>query len=152
VFDTIAGLPIHPLAVHAVVVLLPLACLLTIATALRPSWRRHARWVFGFNALVAAAALAAKQSGERLDHRFRENGQPSQNLLNHELWGGRLAIMAALLVVAAALVAFFHRSANLSRVAAVVAVLFALATVGVTVYVGDSGARDVWSGLIQSTK
>ena len=39
-FDLINGLPVHPLVVHAVVVLLPLAALGTIALAVRPAWRR----------------------------------------------------------------------------------------------------------------
>ena len=38
-FDTIDGLPVHALVVHAVVVLLPLALLGTIAIAVRPAWR-----------------------------------------------------------------------------------------------------------------
>ena len=43
VFDLINGLPVHPLVVHAVVVLVPLAALGTIAIALRPAWRPHVR-------------------------------------------------------------------------------------------------------------
>ena len=39
-FDLINGLPVHPLVVHAVVVLLPLATLGLIAIAVRPAWRR----------------------------------------------------------------------------------------------------------------
>ena len=39
VFDLINGVPIHPLVVHAVVVLLPLAVLGTIAIVVRPAWR-----------------------------------------------------------------------------------------------------------------
>ncbi|MCW2828706.1 MAG: hypothetical protein JWQ67_2322, partial [Marmoricola sp.] len=38
-FDTFNGIPLHPLVVHAVVVLLPLAILGTIAIAVRPGWR-----------------------------------------------------------------------------------------------------------------
>lgn len=40
-FDLINGLPVHPLVVHAVVALLPLACLGTLAIAVRPVWRRQ---------------------------------------------------------------------------------------------------------------
>ncbi len=42
-FDLINGLPIHPLVVHGVVVLLPLAILGTIAIAARPAWRADLR-------------------------------------------------------------------------------------------------------------
>ncbi|MEZ5096403.1 MAG: DUF2231 domain-containing protein [Nocardioides sp.] len=37
-FDTIGGLPIHPLVVHAAVVLGPLAALLLLGYAFRPGW------------------------------------------------------------------------------------------------------------------
>ncbi len=44
VFDppvlSVAGLPLHPLVIHAVVVLLPLAAIGTLAMAVRPAWRR----------------------------------------------------------------------------------------------------------------
>lgn len=40
-FTQFDGLPVHPLVVHAVVVLLPAAVLGTIAVAVRPAWRRR---------------------------------------------------------------------------------------------------------------
>jgi len=51
VFDTIAGLPIHPLVVHAVVMLLPLSAIGLIACVLRPAWRQR------FGILVVLGAL-----------------------------------------------------------------------------------------------
>lgn len=51
VIVTIGGIPLHPLLVHAVVVLLPLAALGAILVAVRPSWLRS------YGPLVAAAAL-----------------------------------------------------------------------------------------------
>jgi hypothetical protein len=41
---TIGGLPAHPLLVHAVVVLLPLAAVCAVALALLPRWRRKYGW------------------------------------------------------------------------------------------------------------
>lgn len=38
---TVFGLPAHPLVVHAVVVLLPLAAVAAIAAALVPRWRQR---------------------------------------------------------------------------------------------------------------
>jgi len=38
---TINGLPLHPLLVHAVVVLLPLAAVGSIIIAVVPKWRRR---------------------------------------------------------------------------------------------------------------
>ena len=52
-FDRINGIPLHPLVVHGIVVLLPLALLGTILIAVRPQWRRP------YGPLVVAAALIA---------------------------------------------------------------------------------------------
>jgi len=52
----VAGVPAHPLLVHAVVVLLPLAALGAVAVALRPAWARP------YAPLVAAAALGGAVS------------------------------------------------------------------------------------------
>jgi uncharacterized membrane protein len=84
-FDTIQGLPLHPLVVHAVVVLLPLAVAGTLAVALVPRWRR----TFGpLVALLATAGTAlvpvATQSGESLVARV---GAPSGD---HQVLGGQL--------------------------------------------------------------
>lgn len=67
IFDTVAGLPAHPLLVHAAVVLLPLGLLATIAVILAPRLRRH----YGWPAIVLLAVgglfvLVSKESGEQL--------------------------------------------------------------------------------------
>jgi hypothetical protein len=153
VFDTLGGLPLHPLTVHAVVVLLPIACLLTVAVAVVPRWRRRAKWVVVVDAFVAVAAFVAKESGERLLHRV-ESITPTlpDGLATHTLWGGRLALVAFVLVLAALAVAVTQWRPSLSRLATVAAVVVASATLGLTVVVGDTGARAVWSSLIQNTK
>jgi hypothetical protein len=38
-FDTVAGLPVHPLVVHAAVVLLPLSAIGLVTIILVPRWR-----------------------------------------------------------------------------------------------------------------
>jgi len=66
-FDTIDGLPVHALVVHAVVVLLPLMAVLTIVVAVRRGLReRYSWWVLAGNVVVAGLTLVAKQSGEAL--------------------------------------------------------------------------------------
>lgn len=67
IFDTVAGLPAHPLLVHAAVVLFPLGLLATIAVILAPRLRRH----YGWPAIVLLAVgglfvLVSKESGEQL--------------------------------------------------------------------------------------
>ncbi len=87
-FDTIAGLPVHALVVHAVVVLGPLAALMLLAYALRPTWRTGLRWpTLLLSAVAAASAFVATQSGEALEERVgdpafdhAEKGRPRRDL------------------------------------------------------------------------
>jgi hypothetical protein len=70
-FDKVFGLPTHALAVHAPVVLVPIAGLVTVALAVRPDWRRTIGWwmvlFLGFNVV---ALFIARQSGQALDDAF----------------------------------------------------------------------------------
>lgn len=154
-FDTFNGLPIHPLVVHGVVVLLPLAILGTLLIAVRPRWRTP----YGF--LVVAAALAATamipvatSSGESLEERVGDPGE-------HAELGDQLLFFALALLVTSALLVFLQwrgerrnvesASNRPVAIAAVVAVVAALAC-GVQVYrVGDSGARAAWGDAAASS-
>ncbi len=63
---TVGGIPAHPLVVHAVVVILPLAALGTLAIAARPAWRRQLGvWVLLLGIVGVGAVPLAKQTGER---------------------------------------------------------------------------------------
>ena len=97
-FDLVNGLPVHPLVVHAVVVLLPLACLGTIAIAVRPVWReRYGVLVVACAAIATALIPVATSSSEALEERVGGPGARGD---------GRHAALFAfpLLVLAAALV------------------------------------------------
>jgi hypothetical protein len=66
-FDTIGGLPVHSLVVHAVVVLVPLVALGAILMAFWPSFsRRFGTLIVVVAAGAAAATVVAKESGEQL--------------------------------------------------------------------------------------
>ena len=146
-FDLINGTPVHPLVVHAVVVLLPLAILGTILIAVVPRWRKP----YGL-LVVATAALAtllipvATSSGESLEHRV---GNPGE----HAELGDQLIIFAIplLLLVAVLVYRAFRGDGGSQRVTtavAVAAVVVALLN-GVWVYrVGDSGAKSAWSDKV----
>ena len=70
-FDTIFGLPVHSLVVHAVVVFVPLAALGTIAVAAVPRWdRRYGLFVVAAALIATGSAFVAKQSGEELASRI----------------------------------------------------------------------------------
>lgn len=167
-FDTINGIPLHPLVVHGVVVLLPIAIVGTILIAFRPRWRTR----YGF--LVVGAALGATvlspvatASGEALEERVGDPGE-------HADLGDQLVWFAlALLITSAALVILqwraeraassTHRAeidngpgtprpagSTLITLAAALAVVAGLAS-GVQVYrVGDSGARAAWGDASSS--
>lgn len=149
-FDTINGLPIHPLVVHAVVVLLPLTILGVLALVIRPSWRGR------YGVLVAACAVVvtglipvATSSGESLEKHVGDPGR-------HAELGDQLIWFAVpLLITAIALVlvdrGVTDRIARRPLAGAVVSVVAVLAAVGagVQVYrVGDSGARAAWGDQV----
>jgi uncharacterized membrane protein len=161
-FDTISGLPVHPLVVHGAVVLLPLGALGVLALLLVPRWRGKFGWlVLAGLAAGAAAAVIAEKSGEALAARV---GMPRE----HAEWGERLPIVAVLtLIVSLAWFLLAQRAVRARaaaagggatgggsatvRVGGILSGLLALATLGATVLVGHSGATAVWSGKIAAT-
>jgi uncharacterized membrane protein len=144
-FDTINGLPIHPLVVHAIVVLLPLSILGVLALVVRPAWRAR------YGVLVAACAAVATllipvatSSGESFERRV---GNPG---MHAELGDQLLWFAIPLLVVAVAIVVVDRGIPDkavrrpVAGLVSVVAVMAAIAA-GVQVYrVGDSGAKAAW--------
>ena len=78
-FDTFNGLPLHPLVVHGVVVLLPLAMLGTIAIAVRPRWRhRFGLLVLGIAAVGTLFIPIATSSGESFEKRVGDPGKHAE--------------------------------------------------------------------------
>ena len=149
-FDTIAGLPLHPLVVHAVVVLLPLMALVTIAVALRPAWRSVAPWVVVADAAVLVCAFVAKETGEQFQGRLSRLRGGAVVAKEHADQGALLPYFALALLVAGVVVWFARRRSGLTAVSVVLAVVTGLAAIGWTVVVGHSGAVDVWSGVVSS--
>jgi uncharacterized membrane protein len=166
-FDLINGLPIHPLVVHAVVVLLPLGILGTVAIALRPAWRKAHGWlVLGVTAAATVLIPIATSSGEDLEKRVGDPGEHAE-LGDQLLW-----FAVPLLILVAALVYLDRRGsrsaaepvaaeeagqhlASGSRALTTVAVLAVIASVaaGVQVYrVGDSGARAAWGDQVSAPR
>jgi hypothetical protein len=149
VLDTINGLPLHPLIVHAVVVLLPLAALGVIAVAIRPAWlSRYGKLIIAVATASVLAIPLATSSGERLAARVGEPGV-------HAELGDTLIWFAIPLLAAAVALAWLRRRASgdgasaggrsrLGLVVAVVAVLIAAANLVQVYRIGESGARAVW--------
>lgn len=146
-FDLIDGLPIHPLVVHAVVVLLPLAVLGTVVVALVPRWRRpYGPLVLAVAVVATALVPVATSSGEALEKRVGDPGEHAE-LGEQLIWFG-----IALLVVLVALLVLDRRATRRALVTgvAVVAVLVALAAAVQVYRVGDSGARAVWADQVST--
>ncbi len=168
-FDTFNGLPVHPLVVHAVVVLLPLAIVGTIVIALRPRWRvPYGPLVVGAALVATVLSPIATSSGESLEELVGDPGEHAE-LGEQLIW-----FSVALLLASAALVVLQWRADRADRttsdsasvvehdaetapqrpdqsrvlvVVAGVAVVAALAC-GVQVYrVGDSGAKAAWGDV-----
>lgn len=97
--DTVFGLPLHPLVVHGTVVVVPVAAVLVVMTAL---WRRaRARLVwpaFAFSVLATVLVAAAAASGGSLADQL-----PSSSLVAHH---AQLAKLLAVWVVAMTVASF----------------------------------------------
>lgn len=64
-FDEFFGVPMHPFAVHAPIVLLPIAAVAAVVFAVRDDLRRRVGWAMTAAVGVLAAMLfVAKESGE----------------------------------------------------------------------------------------
>jgi uncharacterized membrane protein len=164
-FDLINGLPVHPLVVHAVVVLLPLACVGTVAIAVRQSWReRYGILVVAFAAASVVLLPIASSSGEELQNRV---GRPDEHA---ELGDSLIWFAIPLLLLSAALVWMDRRQRaaldpragtpttdpaphrpGVFRALAALAVVAALAATVQTYRVGDSGAKAAWGERIASS-
>lgn len=145
-FDLIDGLPWHPLVVHAVVVLLPLAMLGTVLIAVVPRWRRpYGPLVVAVAAVATALVPVATSSGEALEKHVGDPGR-------HAELGDQLIWFALpLLVLVLALVVLDRRSSARRALTTTVAVLAVVAAVASTVQVyrvGESGARAAWADQV----
>lgn len=151
-FDVVAGLPLHPLVVHAAVVLVPVAA---IVVAVAGVWPRFRRWAGYLPAALGLAALVvvpiATQSGEALEQRL---GEPPYIERHADLGEALIPWVVALAVtggVVTALELLRRRGRLLHRgvvvVVAVTAVAVGIGAVVQTVLVGHSGATAVWSDV-----
>jgi hypothetical protein len=158
-FDTIAGLPLHPLVVHATEVIVPTAAIAVAVAALWPLFRRWARFLPLSLALLALVLVPiSTQSGEALEERVPETALIETHA---EMAEGLLPWVFGLAVVAGVLLwwNWNESKANPPRapkwvalVVAVAAVLGATGTMAQAVRIGHSGAVATWSSVGASTQ
>lgn len=154
----IAGLPMHPLLVHAVVILVPLTALALVLGSVWPAARRRLGIVTPLAALLLVVLVPITvAAGEAL----KAIVGPLPAVETHEGYGRMLLPwVIGMLVVAAAQWLWFHwgaqgetetakrRTRLVSAGLAVLAIAVATGTTIVVVLIGDSGARAVWGGLV----
>lgn len=162
--STVFGLPIHPLIVHATVVLVPLAVVTVAAAVCVPRFRR---WAGPLPALLGLVALVltplSTETGE-----FLEESLPETALIErHAALGDQLIPLTASLFVLAT--AFWwldrrrrtgdgpgaQRRVQLRTVTAVVgglALVAAVATGVQVVRIGHSGAEAAWSDTASASE
>ncbi len=136
------GLPLHPLVVHAVVVLVPLASLGSLLVIASGRVRDRYGWLtVAFAVAAAGAAIVAKLAGEALAASL---GVESL-VATHRMWGELVPYptVALALALPAALLSRGRSTAGW-WVAAALTVVAALASLVLVVLTGDSGARAVW--------
>lgn len=147
IFDTITGLPVHPLIAHLVVIALPTFSLLTIALVVFPKLRKNYGLVnLAGLAVAAVASFIAKESGEALSLRV---GYPT----DHAELGENLVLIAALLFALTAVWYFFISSADyakkiVTKISGIVTAIVAVVAIIATVLVGHSGAKATWEKRI----
>ncbi|WP_061295346.1 DUF2231 domain-containing protein [Herbidospora cretacea] len=146
-FDSVFGLPFHPLVVHAAVVFTPLLAAVAVAYAVLPRFRPRLDWALVLLALASPVSVfVAKESGEALKE-SRYAGQTPPPIAEHESFANPLLLTSlALAIVGLALVWAVNRSQN-KVLAGVLSVLAVVGAVAVTFYVvraGHTGATAVW--------
>lgn len=146
----IAGLPLHPLVVHAVVVLVPLASLGGLLISLWPAARQRYGWLtVAFAFAAASSTLLAQRSGEAFAETFRRQTEAMATHIGLgptllpwviTLFGGTVAVMVAQLLI--------ERRHPYGRIALLVggAVTVVGASVSIVqvLRIGHSGAIAVW--------
>lgn len=139
--DEISGMPVHPLVVHAVVVLVPLAGVLGLAMLTFPRFSvRFGPLVVLLAWMGVGASFVAKESGERL---ARDVGASAQHVSAGDMFPAFALAQAVLLTVM--WLADRRGGMAVTRVVlALITGLVILATLAWSFRTGDSGARQVW--------
>ncbi len=146
----IQGLPLHPLIIHAVVVLVPLAALGGIAISVF-TWarKRYGSLVVVGSAAAAVSTFVAQLAGQALYNSLPQHSEP---LEAHASIGGQLLLWVILLLAGTVVVMVAQRLIDADnprgRIAlisgAVITIAMALICVVQVVRIGHAGSVAVW--------
>lgn len=146
----ILGLPLHPLIIHAAVVLVPLAAIGGIAVSLLGWARRRYASLVMVGAFGAAGSVAAAQlSGQSF---YASMPQHSPALEAHASIGGQLLLWVILLFAGTIVVFVAQRMIDQDKpnarialiIGAVITVAMAIVSVVQVVRIGHAGSVAVW--------
>ena len=146
---SVAGLPLHPLVVHAAVVFAPLSALTAIAYVALPKYRDLLRWPTLVVVLIGFVSIwAAYFTGNNFfsDPRFTHfSGALLDQIHKHQSYARTLRwIMTGFAIVTVA-ATYLHDGPGTRRtVLGALVVIGAVLTLVWTALTGDAGARAVW--------
>lgn len=147
--DTVGGLPVHALVVHATIVLVPLTAIGSILVVVWRSFsRRYASLVVVFGALAFLSAIVSKESGEQLVAHV-------QSPAEHIDVGDAMPAVAVFLLGLITVFWLVDRGIPMNRarplwltLVGVVLILVALGSLYWTFRVGHTGAEAVWAPIM----
>lgn len=161
--NTINGLPLHPLVIHATVTVLPLAALAVLLAGVWPRARRAFNVAPLVLSVIAVLLLGVTyKTGNNLRAEIGSNPLIARHVhLAHQLLVPVLGLVIASVVIEIVRrqgtrqgsgsgggrqpVRADNGSTVLAVIAAVLAVVFAVGTTVQTVRVGEAGAKAVWN-------
>jgi hypothetical protein len=147
-FGSVAGLPLHPLAIHASIVLIPLVAIGALVMSYLPSFsRRYGKLILVIALFAQVSLFLAKVTGEAFEEIL------DKDMGNHaEL--GEIAPFITLPMVALIYLRWrLDRSGAtvgsvwVRRLTSLALILASLASIAVIVLVGHSGAQSVWGWI-----
>jgi hypothetical protein len=147
-FGSVAGLPLHPLVIHASIVLIPLVAIGALVMSYLPSFsRRYGKLILVIALFAQVSLFLAKFTGEAFEEILDKDMGKHAEL-------GEIAPFITLPMVA--LIYLRWRldrsgatvgSAWVRRMTSIALIVAALASIVVIVLVGHSGAESVWGWI-----
>lgn len=147
-FGSVAGLPLHPLVIHASIVLIPLVAIGALVMSYLPSFsRRYGKMILVIALFAQVSLFLAKVTGEAFEEIL------DKDMGNHAELGEIAPFVTLPMVVLIYLRWRLDRSGAtvgsvwVRRLTSLALILASLASIAVIVLVGHSGAQSVWGWI-----
>jgi hypothetical protein len=147
-FGSVAGLPLHPLVIHASIVLIPLVAIGALVMSYLPSFsRRYGKMILVIALFAQVSLFLAKVTGEAFEEIL------DKDMGNHAELGEIAPFITLPMVTLIYLRWRLDRSGAtvgsvwVRRLTSLALILASLASIAVIVLVGHSGAQSVWGWI-----